>query len=160
MIAAYTSEAGGLIKELRKQGWTGLIITPQTCMTPEILRVAGVENMEGVMTAMTYASKAETPASVKRFTDAFRARHGRDPGAAAATNYDSIMVIRDVFEAEGLTNDPAKLQQERDALVEAMVGKEWEGAYGKISWDADGIMSAKGFPLVWKNGELVIFTGF
>jgi branched-chain amino acid transport system substrate-binding protein len=153
-LGCYTNEAGGVIKELRKQGWRGLICSIQGPMTPEIVRIAGAENMDGVLTAMEYYSNASTPASVLQFTKKFRAKHGRNPGVVAALWYDMAWVVKDVFEKEHLTNNPAKREQERAAFVKAMEGKKWNGAGGSYSWKNGAIVKA-GFPLIWeKDGEL------
>jgi branched-chain amino acid transport system substrate-binding protein len=152
-LGCYTNEGGGVIKELRKQGWKGPICSIQASMTPEIIRIAGAENLEGVLTAMEYYAYASAPASVLQFTNKFKAKYGRNPGLVAATWYDMVWVMKNVFENEHLTNDPARRVQEREAFVRGMEGKKWNGAGGSYSWH-NGIVTKAGFPLVWKGGEM------
>lgn len=157
MLGCYAPEAGGIIKELRKQGWKGLIIAIQAAViVPDVVRIAGAENIEGVLGAAEYVAAVEEP-GVKKFTAEFRAKHNKSPNTSSAIWYDTVMIVKDVFESQKLTNDPAKRQQEREAFVKAMSGRKWSGAEGTTTYGNDGTLARKGYAVVYRSGELVQF---
>ena len=157
-LGCYTSEAGGVIKELRKQGWKGLICTIQSPVTPEIVRIAGEENLNGVLTAMDYYALAPEPLEAPRFTKIFKEKHGRSPGSVAPIMYDTLYVIKDIFESQKLTYNPNQLKEERLKFIKAMAGKKWKGASGNITWNNDGTIEKQGYPLIFKGGELYLYN--
>ncbi len=158
-LSSYVNEAGGVIKELRKQGWRGRICGVQSPMTHELTRVAGVDNLAGVMTVMDYFFDAPEPPLVRKVSKAFKEKYGYYPGLTASIWYDMPYVVKDIFEKEKLTNNPAKLEEERLKFVNAMAGKKWEGANGSFYWEKDGRIMKKAHPLIWgKDGELHLLT--
>lgn len=133
-IAALPESASKVIKELRRQGYKGRIIGSQIFADPNIVDLFGPEG-EGTMVVAGFW-KGKTPAS-QRFNDKFvlraKERGIQKLGAhhSDAQAYDTVFLLKQVMEKVGTTGNPAKLAEERAAIVAGMDGVKFSGVLGE-----------------------------
>ncbi len=132
-IAALPDSASKVIKELRRQGYKGRIIGSQIFADPNIVELFGPEG-EGTMVVAGFW-KGKSAAS-QRFNDKFvqrtkeRGIHKLGAHHSDAMAYDTVYLLKQVMEKAGTTGTPAKLAEEREALVAGMAGLKFSGVLG------------------------------
>jgi len=120
------AEAGGhLVKRIREEGLLMPIFACDRILDPRFLRIAG-EAAEGVVAAVPYNPEADLP-ELRQFKEAYRQRHGTDPGVYAAHSYDGAQMVIEAIHRGGLNR-----YRIRDALAEMT---SYEGVTGEIVMD-------------------------
>lgn len=133
-LAALPDSASKVVKELRRQGYKGRIIGSQIFADPNIGELMG-EGGDGTMFVAGFW-KHQSP-EAKAFDDKLvallkvRGIHRLGAHHADAQAYDTVYLVKQLIEKTGATGDPAKLEQEREALVNAMTGVRFSGVLGK-----------------------------
>lgn len=102
-IAAYAGEILGIIRELRRQGYEGNILTTSSFAAAETIAKAGAA-AEGVLFTQTALElEGDTAPQVKEFAAAYRAKYGSDPDLYAAHGYDAYQVLVEALRQGGDT---------------------------------------------------------
>ena len=132
-VAATPDSASKIVKELRRQGYTGRVIGSQIFADPNIVDLFG-EAGEGTFVVAGFW-KGNNPAA-----EAFNARYlelAKERGLhrlgahhSDAQAYDTVYLVKQLIEKTGVTGDPTKLEAEREALVKAMTGLRFSGVLG------------------------------
>lgn len=159
-LAALPESASKVIKELRRQGYKGRIIGSQIFADPNISELLGADG-EGTMFVAGFW-KDQSPAA-KAFNDKFiavtkaRGIHRLGAHHADAQAYDTVYMVKQIIEKVGATGDPAKLAEEREALVKAMEGIRFTGVLGQNICFAGHDAELPGFIIEIKNGAWTKF---
>ncbi|WP_025134444.1 ABC transporter substrate-binding protein [Leucobacter sp. PH1c] len=128
-IGGFYTEAGKIVNQVRDAGSDLPIFASDGAASPLFIDLAGA-NAEGVEVYAAFSASDPRPES-KKFVEAFRAEYDKDPSSWAALAYDATYVA-----AEGITKAGST---DRAAVAEAIRGtKDYPGASGTISFDADG----------------------
>ena len=131
-----------LAKEMKRQGVTGRIFGGTTVADVELPR-----RMDGAGEGMTIGTTFYRDVSdrTRAFAEAFaeRARAAGlkrlEPNQFDAATYDIVHLYAAAMQAAGTTGDPAKVAEERAAIVEALNGlKDFPALEGAISFGANG----------------------
>ena len=159
-IAALPESASKVIKELRRQGYKGRIIGSQIFADPNVVELFGPEG-EGTLLVAGFW-KGHNEASQK-FNDKFveqtakRGIHKLGAHHSDAQAYDTVYLLKQVMEKAGTTGDPAKLEEEREALVGGMEGVTFSGVLGEnicfVGHDAE----LPGYIIEIKDGQWTKF---
>jgi branched-chain amino acid transport system substrate-binding protein len=159
-IAALPESASKVIKELRRQGYKGRIIGSQIFADPNVVELFGPEG-EGTLLVAGFW-KGHNEASQK-FNDKFveqtakRGIHKLGAHHSDAQAYDTVYLLKQVMEKAGTTGDPAKLEEEREALVAGMEGVTFSGVLGEnicfVGHDAE----LPGYIIEIKDGQWTKF---
>jgi branched-chain amino acid transport system substrate-binding protein len=159
-IAALPESASKVIKELRRQGYKGRIIGSQIFADPNVVELFGPEGDGTLLVAGFW--KGFSPAS-QAFNDKFVAETGKrgikKAGAhhSDAQAYDTFFLLKQVMEKAGTTGDPAKLAEEREAIVAGLEGVKFSGILGNDLCFAGHDAELPGYVIEIKGGEWTKF---
>ncbi len=142
-LAAYESGIAAMIRELKRLGFAGRILTTHLFSSPSAIARVGAA-AEGVILTQTVFEPDSEHAHVRKFVTAYRERHGEAPDLFAAEGYDAMRVLAVALEARhSLASElPRGL---RDAV------KEFPGVTGSIQFDENGDVTK--FPRVYIIGK-------
>jgi branched-chain amino acid transport system substrate-binding protein len=130
-------------KELGVEGtWLG----PEA-ITPTDFILASKGACEGLIAHTTDYSTKSTRQETQKFVEAFKAKYGTEPDLYAANAYDAIMLI-----AKGAKEVGTKSEEIKDWMYTV---KEYRGASGVISFDANGDVIEPIKIVQVKNGNIV-----
>ncbi len=132
-IAALPDSASKVIKELRRQGYKGRIIGSQIFADPNVVELFGPEGNGTVMAAGFWKGFSDRSAAFnEKFVAEAEKRGIHKLGAhhSDAQTYDTLFLMKQVIEKAGVTGDPAKLDEEREAVAKGMEGITFSGILG------------------------------
>ena len=132
-VAGLPENAAKTIRELKRQGFEGTMIGSQVFSDPNILELFG-DLAEGT-TFMAGFHKDSSPAATEfneKFIAENESRGIRKLGAhhTDAQSYDAMFLFAQVMEEQGITGDPAKLEDERLAFREGLKTVNFSGILG------------------------------
>lgn len=113
----------------------------------EFLDIAGA-NAEGIIIPSPFNADSKDSAMVK-FQSKFFAEHNSNGDMISANGYDALMLLSKCFESVGAQTDKV-----RDCLYST---KEYHGASGVISFDANGDVKKPFMLKIAKNGTFVLY---
>jgi branched-chain amino acid transport system substrate-binding protein len=134
-LAATPDSAGKVIKELRRQGFTGRVIGSQIFADPNSLDLFG-RDADGllIVAGFWWDRNDLTRAFSKKFEEE-NAKRGltskKIPHHTDAQAYDIVYLLKQAMEKAGVTGDPAKAAQERTAIRDALKGIRFSGVTGE-----------------------------
>jgi len=133
-LAATPDSAGKVIKELRRQGFTGRVIGSQIFADPNSIDLFGRDADGMLIVAGFWWDRTDaTRALTKKFAEE-NARRGltskKIPHHTDANAYDIVYLLKQVIEQTGVTGDPAKLAQERTVIRDALKNVRFSGVTG------------------------------
>jgi len=144
-VPGYYTEAGLIVLQARKLGFTGPVFGGDGWEAPELIQIAG-PSLEGTYYS-THYSPEDKSATVQDFVKRFKERFkGEVPDAMAALGYDSAMVLVDAIKRAGTTDGP-KL---RDAIAAT---KEFVGVTGKTALDEHRNANKPAVVITIKDGQ-------
>lgn len=141
-LAAFASATGAMIRELRKQGYDGEILTT-SAFTTSAIADTGEAASDVVLTQIFFELDSEH-AHVRKFVEGFEAKYGEQPDLYAAHGYDAMMVL-----AAAVEGRPALAGEIHKGLRDEI--KEFPGVTGSIQFDERG--DVQKFPRVYVIGE-------
>ena len=113
---------------------------------PELIQIAGADNLVGTYYSTHFSPQSTDPLSQK-FVTAYKARYdGKVPDAMAALGYDSVMVLADAIKRAGTTDGPAL----RAAIAAT---KDFAGATGVTTLDEKRDASKPAVIITVKDGS-------
>lgn len=126
-IPGYYQQAGLIIKQARELGINVPILGADGFDSPDLIGLAGAENLNNVFFTNHYSSLDQDP-TVQGFIAAFKEKYGREPDAFNALGYDEAKFLCDALSrCESL--DSVSLQK---ALSET---KDFKAVTGTLSVD-------------------------
>lgn len=146
------TESALVAKQARELGITAPFLGTDTWETPELITV-GRENVEGVVFSSFFDETAATDGIAKLFVDEYHKMYGADKLVAAVTalGFDGYRVVLDAITRANST-DPREI---RNALA---VTKDFDGATGKITFDANGDATKDAYIKTVENGQFKFLT--
>lgn len=146
MVPGYYNDVGLIVAQARQLGITVPIFGGDGWEAPELIQIAGAENLANTFYS-THFSPSSTDPLAQKFVAAYKAKYnGKVPDAMAALGYDSVMVLADAIKRAGTTEEP-KL---RDAIAAT---KDFPGATGKTTLDANRDASKSAVIITVKDGQ-------
>jgi branched-chain amino acid transport system substrate-binding protein len=126
------SNAGQLIKDLRAGGFQGKVMVPDGCLENALIKAAGAENMEGMVFG-TFGGKPPSHLTGRgaEFYKKYMEKYGTEPEVYAVYGYECGRVALEAIRRAGKKDRAA-------ILAEIAATKDFEGALGKWSFDANG----------------------
>lgn len=149
-IASTPDAAGKVMKELRRQGFTGRIIGSQIFADPNALDLFGTDANGMIIVAGFWWDRTDaTRAFTKKFAT-LNAERGlttkKIPHHTDAQAYDIVYLLKAAMEKAKVTGDPAKLAEERTAIRDALKGITFTGITGdNTCFDANHDARLPGF---------------
>ena len=164
-IAGTPDSAGKVIKELRRQGFTGRVIGSQIFADPNSIDLFG-RGADGMIIVAGYwwDRNDATRAFTKKFNEE-NAKRGltskKIPHHTDAQAYDIVYLLKQAMEKAGVTGDPAKLAQERTAIRDALQGIRFTGVTGENTcFNADRDAQLPGFIIEIKDLKWNLFDSW
>ena len=160
-VAGLPENAAKTIKELKRQGFSGIMIGSQIFSDPNILELFG-DLAEGT-TFMAGFHKDSSP-EASAFTEQFIAENAergiRKLGAhhTDAQSYDAIHLFAQVMEEQGITGDPARLEDERLAIREGLKTVQFSGILGENICFSGTDAELPGYVITIENGEWTLLA--
>jgi len=155
-IAGTPDSAGKVIKELRRQGFTGRVIGSQIFADPNSIELFGRDADGMIIVAGFWWDRNDaTRALTKKFNEENQKRGliaKKIPHHTDAQAYDIVYLLKQAMEKAGVTGDPAKLAQERTAIRDALKGIQFTGVTGENTcFSSDRDASLPGFVIEIKD---------
>ena len=146
------TESALIAKQARELGITVPFLGGDTWETPELITV-GRENVEGVVFSSFFDETAATDGIAKLFVDEYHKMYGADKEIAAvsALGFDGYRVALDAI-ARANSTDTKVI---RDAVAAT---KDFDGATGKITFDANGDATKDAYIKTVENGKFKFLT--
>ncbi|HEX8246390.1 MAG TPA: ABC transporter substrate-binding protein [Longimicrobium sp.] len=149
LLAGETPYAATFLSEARRHGITVPVLGGDALGVPDLL--AAGPAAEGTVIVAAFHPDAPRP-EVRRFGEAFRARYGRAPDAAAALGYDAVRVLADAIRRARSTAPDRVAAALHDT-------RGWNGVTGPFTFDADGDLPAKPITLITVRGGRFEYLG-
>jgi branched-chain amino acid transport system substrate-binding protein len=151
-IGGQYTDGALLIKEMRRQGIDAPVAGGVGFLSREFLEVGG-SAVEGVTIGTSFWDENPDPA-VQEFVNAFVERSGGSkPDYRAAAMYDTLFMLQDVIEEEGVL-DIEDLADRRDAIRQGLSDlTAWTGVMGTTEFDDVGDASKDVYVLSVQDGE-------
>lgn len=144
------TESALVIKQAKELGITTPFLGGDTWETPEFIDV-GKQSVEGAVFSTFFATEVPITETSKVFLDAYRAKYNKEPAAVTALGFDGYLVARDAIEkAQSL--DTVKIKDQ------IKVTKDFPGAAGMITLDAEGDATKSAVIKVVKDGKFTYLT--
>jgi len=150
-LAAYANEVAAMIRELRRLGFAGTILTTSSFASPQAIREAG-PSAEGVfLTQAVFEVDSETPES-RSFVEAYRDKYGTDPDLYAAHGYDAMKVLAAALRATQRAT-PTEMWKGMRSI------RDHQGVTGSLQFDEKG--DVQKYPRVYiiKDGAPADYEG-
>lgn len=141
-------ESALILNEIRSMGMNQPVYCSDRVVNPEFLKLAGA-NAEGVVTTCQYNPDSDNPKYLA-FKKAYTARFGMEPDVFAVYAYDGMNLIIESIKIAGLNRALI-----RDVLTDMKTFQGYEGASGKIIFDASWNNIRPIFLATVKNGKFV-----
>ncbi len=164
-VAGTPDSAGKVIKELRRQGFTGRVIGSQIFADPNSIDLFGRDADGMIIVAGFWWDRNDaTRAFTKKYAEE-NAKRGltskKIPHHTDAQAYDIVYLLKQAMEKAGVTGDPAKLAQERTAIRDALQGIRFTGVTGENTcFNADRDAQLPGFVIEIKDLKWNLFDSW
>jgi branched-chain amino acid transport system substrate-binding protein len=159
-VAALPEAMSKIVRELRRQGYMGRIISSQIAADPLMVELLGKEGDGTLLVASFWKGhNARSMEFDKKFVAENEKRGIHKLGAhhSDAQTYDTVFLIKQLMEKAGTTGDPAKLPAERQALVDAIKGVRFSGVLGDDICFAGNDAELPGYIIEIKDGQWTKF---
>lgn len=159
-VAALPEAMSKIVHELRRQGFKGRVISSQIAADPLMVELLGKEGDGTLLVASFW--KGHSPRSMEFDTKyvAENAKRGiRKLGAhhSDAQTYDTVFLIKQLMEKAKVTGEPAKLADERQAIVDGLKGVRFTGVLGDDICFAGNDAELPGYIIEIKDGQWTKF---
>lgn len=141
-------ESALVLNEIRAMGMKQRVFCSDRIVHPEFLRIAG-RNAEGVMTTCQYNPDSNNPKYLS-FKKAYIDRFGMEPDVFAVFAYDGMNIIIESIRIAGLNRALI-----RDVMTDLKTFQNYEGASGRIFFDATYNNIRQVYMATVKNGKFV-----
>jgi len=141
-------ESALILNEIRAMGMNQPVYCSDRVVNPEFLKIAG-SNAEGIVTTCQYNPDTDNPKYLA-FKKAYIARFGMEPDVFAVHAYDGMNLIIEAIKIAGLNRALI-----RDVLTDMKTFQGYEGASGKIIFDASWNNIRPIYLATVKNGKFV-----
>lgn len=138
----YHTEAGLIVRQMRDQGMTTVLISGDALVTDEYWSITGPL---GEGTLMTFSPDPRKNPIAKPLVETFRAK-GIEPEGYTLYTYGAIQAWKQAAEKVGSTDGKK--------IAAALKAGKFETVLGPIGFDAKGDVTAPGYVFyVWKDGK-------
>jgi branched-chain amino acid transport system substrate-binding protein len=143
-ISALPQEAGRIVLEIRRQGLKQPLISQNESLAPAVVDIAGEAAEDFWSVGLFYVDDANP--KVQAYLKEFRSRCQKkypgmscDPEQFDVNVHDILHFLVDIMKKRGISNEPAKLQEDREKIREGLVKlRDWPGTAGAMSFDEKG----------------------
>ncbi len=145
-----------VMKELRRQGHTSMLIGGQIFADPDIAKILGPDGEDATYVSWYWwDTNDRTRQFERKFLEEAKKRGVNKSGAhhVDASAYDIVYVYADAMRRAGISGDAAKLKAERTAIRDTLQSTNIDGVIGKICFSRDRDSELPAFIIRIKNGQ-------
>lgn len=126
-VPAYYEKVAKIISQARELGITTPFLGADGWDSPDLVAVAGAENLNGTYFTNHYSSN-DPSEKVQNFVKAYKDKYGKEPDAFAALGYDAGYLLADAIKRAG-SADPEAIK------VALAATTDFEGITGTLTFD-------------------------
>ena len=145
-----------VMKELRRQGHTSMLIGSQIFADPDIAKILGSDGEDATYVSWYWwDTNDRTRQFERKFLEEAKKRGVNKSGAhhVDASAYDIVYVYADAMRRAGISGDAARLKAERTAIRDTLQSTNIDGVIGKICFSSDRDSELPAFIIRIKNGQ-------
>ncbi len=145
-----------VMKELRRQGHTSMLIGSQIFADPDIAKILGPDGEDATYVSWYWwDTNDRTRQFERKFLEEAKKRGVNKSGAhhVDASAYDIVYVYADAMRRAGISGDAAKLRAERTAIRDTLQSTNIDGVIGKICFSRDRDSELPAFIIRIRNGQ-------
>lgn len=145
-----------VMKELRRQGHTSMLIGSQIFADPDIAKILGSDGEDATYVSWYWwDTNDRTRQFERKFLEEAKKRGVNKSGAhhVDASAYDIVYVYADAMRRAGISGDAARLKAERTAIRDTLQSTNIDGVIGKICFSRDRDSELPAFIIRIKNGQ-------
>lgn len=137
--AAHAEDAANVARELRRQGYRGLILGGTPTVSQDYIKIAG-DAANDTFVVVPYFFGAKTPQN-ERFVGGYAKAGGRaTPDPWEASTYECIAMLAQALREAKASGDAARVAEERTAVQRQLAAlRDFPGLIGPISFDAERV---------------------
>lgn len=140
VIASFGTEAGAILKEMKKQRHDVPVLLTVTSFAGRALWESGGDAVNGVW-AYSAVWEDNPDSEYQRFYTEWKNRTGSRIYTDVVAGYDAMMALAHVLKTKGITGNPANLKEERAKIRDGIAAlKDFPGLQGPLT------MTDKGYP--------------
>ena len=164
-LAATPDGAGKVLRELRRQGFTGRVIGSQIFADPNSVELFGPEGEGMIIVAGFWWDRNDATRAFTRKYAEENAKRGltskRIPHHSDAQAYDIVYLMKQAAERARVTGEASRIAAERTAFRDALRGIRFTGVTGEDTcFDAARDAELPGFIIEIKNQAWSLFDSF
>jgi branched-chain amino acid transport system substrate-binding protein len=137
--AAHAEDAANVARELRRQGYRGLILGGTPTVSQDYVKIGG-DAANDTFVVVPYYFGAKTPEN-QRFVAGYAKVTGRStPDPWEASTYECIAMLAQALREANASGDPSRVAEERKAVQQRLAGlRDFHGLIGPIHFDAERV---------------------
>jgi branched-chain amino acid transport system substrate-binding protein len=137
--AAHAEDAANVARELRRQGYRGLILGGTPTVSQDYVKIGG-DAANDTFVVVPYYFGAKTPEN-QRFVAGYAKVTGRStPDPWEASTYECIAMLAQALREAKASGDPSRVAEERKAVQQRLAGlRDFHGLIGPIHFDAERV---------------------
>ncbi len=164
-LAATPDGAGKVLRELRRQGFTGRVIGSQIFADPNSVELFGPEGEGMIIVAGFWWDRNDATRAFTRKYAEENAKRGltskRIPHHSDAQAYDIVYLMKQAAERAQVTGEASRIAAERTAFRDALRGIRFTGVTGEDTcFDAARDAELPGFIIEIRNQAWSLFDSF
>jgi branched-chain amino acid transport system substrate-binding protein len=137
--AAHAEDAANVARELRRQGYRGLILGGTPTVSQDYIKI-GKEAADDTYVVVPYYYGAKTPENTRFVTGYAKAENRATPDPWEASTYECIGMLAQALREAHVSGDPSRIAQERQAVASKLAGlRSYPGLIGPIGFDAERV---------------------
>ena len=145
----YHDDGSKIIKQLRRDGWEGVICVGDGSADPELITACGADGEGVYVTSPPYVKLAGE--SGKKFFDDYKAKYNKEPGNYATLAYDTIYLLKEAIEKANTIDT--------EAVRNVVQNIEFKGLSSTITFTPDREMATSNFMILQiKDGDFILIT--
>lgn len=137
--AAHAEDAANVARELRRQGYGGVILGGTPTVSQDYIKIGG-EAADRTYVVVPYYYGAKSLEN-ERFVAGYEKATGRGaPDPWEASTYECVGMIAQAMKAASATGDPSKIEAERKAIRDKLAATDgYPGLIGPIGFDKNRV---------------------
>jgi branched-chain amino acid transport system substrate-binding protein len=137
--AAHAEDAANVARELRRQGYRGLILGGTPTVSQDYIKIGG-DAVNDTYVVVPYYFGAKTPEN-ERFASGYAKATGRTtPDPWEASTFECIAMIAHALREAKATGDASRVPEERAGVQRALAGlHDFHGLIGSIRFDSERV---------------------
>ncbi|MCL6444987.1 MAG: ABC transporter substrate-binding protein [Alicyclobacillus sp.] len=151
-LSGYASDSGLIAKQARALGYSGVLLGTEPLTSDQYLQIAS-SGANDTVVSDAYFEGANKSKAARAFVNAWKAKYHVSPDVYQVHGYDAVYVLKKAIE-DAHSTDPQVVRKKLLSL------KNFKGASGTISFNANGSVNKPVYIVEWKDNKLHFLKTF